>query len=213
VVLVPAAILENSVLSGATSLGSSDALSPGASDDASDRRDDQPTDAPAIETQSADAHTARPSVPRQNGAGSSTLGKRDSVRLRAVRANDREAVLVGPPAANAESPDEDAEAPVTVHGFVIYGDSDGRTEPEHLPRRVRQANLAAPLRETPEPPDHDDSASEAAPRSPDQVRSTMAAFQSGWSRGRAEHPAPDDETAAREPAGADAEPRTAADDR
>jgi hypothetical protein len=130
-----------------------------------------------------------------------------------VRANDRESVLIGPPAANAESSGDDADAPATVDGFVIYGDSECGPNSEHLPRRVRQANLAAPLRETPEPPSRDDSTAEPAPRAPDQVRSTMAAFQSGWSRGRAEHPAPDEEAAAREPAAAAAEPQTAVDDR
>jgi signal transduction histidine kinase len=218
VVLVPAAILETGALSGAAALGSADAASPGASDGTSDAHgghavDTHAVESPAVNTHTFDSHTARPSVSRQAGAGSATLGKRDSVRLRAVRANDRESVLIGPPAANAESSGDDADAPATVDGFVIYGDSECGPNSEHLPRRVRQANLAAPLRETPEPPSRDDSTAEPAPRAPDQVRSTMAAFQSGWSRGRAEHPAPDEEAAAREPAAAAAEPQTAVDDR
>jgi signal transduction histidine kinase len=53
--------------------------------------------------------------------------------------------------------------------------------PSGLPWRVRQASLAAPLRESP-PPDEP-----AAPvRTPDETRSMMAAYQSATRRGRAE---------------------------
>jgi len=55
--------------------------------------------------------------------------------------------------------------------------------PSGLPWRVRQASLAAPLREvTPEP----EQPSAPAPRTPEQTRSMMSSYQSATRRGRAE---------------------------
>ncbi|WP_181764290.1 ATP-binding protein [Streptomyces albidus (ex Kaewkla and Franco 2022)] len=63
-------------------------------------------------------------------------------------------------------------------------------EPAPLPRRVRQANLAPQLRDTPAHPPHTappngppPSASTAAGRSPERARATMAALRSGWLNG------------------------------
>ena len=70
--------------------------------------------------------------------------------------------------------------------------------PDGLPRRVRQASLAPQLRAAPPPPSGDPLAesragenpeSERPPRSPEQYRATMTAFQRGFTRGRAEGPA------------------------
>jgi signal transduction histidine kinase len=64
--------------------------------------------------------------------------------------------------------------------------------PEGLPRRVRQASLAPQLRHEPAPAEQDaeaDRTATRAPRSPEQNRATMAAFQHGFTRGRAEGPA------------------------
>jgi signal transduction histidine kinase len=64
--------------------------------------------------------------------------------------------------------------------------------PDGLPRRVRQANLAPQLRQEAEA---DAGETEAAasgprpPRSPEQNRASMAAFQHGFTRGRGEGPA------------------------
>ncbi|WP_051451833.1 sensor histidine kinase [Actinospica robiniae] len=77
------------------------------------------------------------------------------------------------------SPDADGAAP--PHSAV---------GPDGLPRRVRQASLAPQLRREPE---RDEPAEPAAraPQGPDpdQNRATMAAFQHGFTRGRAEGPA------------------------
>ncbi|MEU4145138.1 nitrate- and nitrite sensing domain-containing protein [Streptomyces parvulus] len=59
-----------------------------------------------------------------------------------------------------------------------------------LPRRVRQANLAPQLRQSPEPPAED--GSDPADRDADEVRSRMASLQRGWRRGREENAAGDD---------------------
>ncbi|MFE2357778.1 nitrate- and nitrite sensing domain-containing protein [Streptomyces parvulus] len=59
-----------------------------------------------------------------------------------------------------------------------------------LPRRVRQANLAPQLRQSPEPPAED--RSDPADRDADEVRSRMASLQRGWRRGREENAAGDD---------------------
>ncbi|MFD0742179.1 nitrate- and nitrite sensing domain-containing protein [Phytohabitans flavus] len=56
--------------------------------------------------------------------------------------------------------------------------------PSGLPWRVRQASLAAPLRETPSTPADQPPAS--APRTPEQTRSMMSSYQSATRRGRAE---------------------------
>ncbi|MBQ1097721.1 nitrate- and nitrite sensing domain-containing protein [Streptomyces sp. b94] len=59
-----------------------------------------------------------------------------------------------------------------------------------LPRRVRQANLAPQLRQSPEPPAEDRSG--PADRDAEEVRSRMASLQRGWRRGREENAAGDD---------------------
>ena len=68
--------------------------------------------------------------------------------------------------------------------------------PEGLPRRVRQASLAPQLRSEPdgaaEPEGH---LAPRPPRSPEQNRAAMAAFQHGFTRGRAEGPADPPSTA------------------
>ncbi|MZE45128.1 hypothetical protein GTY49_19715, partial [Streptomyces sp. SID5477] len=64
------------------------------------------------------------------------------------------------------------------------------TDPGALPRRVRQANLAPQLRQSPEPPA--ESRADPADRDADEVRSRMASLQRGWQRGRKENAAGDD---------------------
>ncbi|MDQ7905578.1 nitrate- and nitrite sensing domain-containing protein [Phytohabitans sp. ZYX-F-186] len=56
--------------------------------------------------------------------------------------------------------------------------------PSGLPWRVRQASLAAPLRQTPPAPEAQPPAS--TPRTPEQTRSMMSSYQSATRRGRAE---------------------------
>jgi signal transduction histidine kinase len=58
-----------------------------------------------------------------------------------------------------------------------------------LPRRIRQASLAAQLRDRSHATQASDSSEAAAPlRSPDTVRATMSALQQGWTRGRGADP-------------------------
>ncbi|WP_217165617.1 nitrate- and nitrite sensing domain-containing protein [Streptomyces sp. AC512_CC834] len=59
-----------------------------------------------------------------------------------------------------------------------------------LPRRVRQANLAPQLRQSPEPSAEDHS--DPTDRDAEEVRSRMASLQRGWQRGRTENAAGDD---------------------
>jgi hypothetical protein len=62
-----------------------------------------------------------------------------------------------------------------------------------LPRRVRQANLAPQLKQSPAGRRTDDSTG-VDERDADQVRSRMASLQRGWQRGRAENDAAGDDT-------------------
>ncbi|PWI20940.1 histidine kinase [Streptomyces sp. Act143] len=59
-----------------------------------------------------------------------------------------------------------------------------------LPRRVRQANLAPQLKQSPERRTDQEAGGEE--RDADQVRSRMASLQRGWQRGRAENAAGED---------------------
>jgi hypothetical protein len=53
-----------------------------------------------------------------------------------------------------------------------------------LPRRVRQANLAPQLRESPATETADKPGKRKAERSPDEIRDGLSAMQRGWERGR-----------------------------
>ncbi|MER7279010.1 nitrate- and nitrite sensing domain-containing protein [Dactylosporangium sp. NPDC000244] len=76
-----------------------------------------------------------------------------------------------------------AEAPEPVH--------DAEFTPTGLPVRVRQANIAAPLREEPREPGP---AGPPAGPDPQQVRSRIASYQDGSRRGRAGRPRPADDS-------------------
>ena len=91
------------------------------------------------------------------------------------------------PSGTVTSAGEADLAPANGFDLCDAADADAAADEADLPRRVRQTSLAAPLRDEPTPPGPDGSDHPAA-RSPDQVRSTMSALQSGWSRGRAEQP-------------------------
>ncbi|MBR7837879.1 nitrate- and nitrite sensing domain-containing protein [Actinospica durhamensis] len=83
-------------------------------------------------------------------------------------------LLIPPPAVRAED-GATSKAPVG---------------PDGLPHRVRQASLAPQLRREPEGPAPAQSpTAPRAPRSPEQNRAAMAAFQHGFTRGRADGPA------------------------
>jgi hypothetical protein len=90
--------------------------------------------------------------------------------------------------------------------------------PDGLPHRVRQANLAPQLRsDTPESADSPDPKASRRrrpggarpPRTPEENRATMSAFQRGFNRGRAEEPAAPPPPAP--PAAAEADPGEPAD--
>jgi len=64
---------------------------------------------------------------------------------------------------------------------------------EGLPRRVRQASLAAELRHEPSPAAEVPGGDAADYPSPEEALATMSAIQRGWERGRAEADSPDPE--------------------
>jgi hypothetical protein len=68
-------------------------------------------------------------------------------------------------------------------GFAPGGMGEGDPDGAELPRRVRQANLAPQLRESPAEPSLAPVAEILAP-TPEEARSTMTAIQHGWERGR-----------------------------
>jgi hypothetical protein len=59
------------------------------------------------------------------------------------------------------------------------------TTPSGLPFRVRQASLAAPLRESAASPE-EPTDEEEPPRPPDEVRRMMSSYQTGTRRGRSD---------------------------
>jgi hypothetical protein len=67
--------------------------------------------------------------------------------------------------------------------FAPGGMGEGEPDGAELPRRVRQANLAPQLRESPAEPPLAPTAEILAP-TPEEARSTMTAIQHGWERGR-----------------------------
>ncbi|MEG3630323.1 sensor histidine kinase [Streptomyces poriticola] len=77
------------------------------------------------------------------------------------------------------------------------GPSPGTPGPANgsLPRRVRQANLAPQLRQSPERRTED--RTDTADRDAEEVRSRMASLQRGWQRGRSENAATDEVREAR----------------
>jgi hypothetical protein len=86
--------------------------------------------------------------------------------------------------------------PKTQNPAEVGGAPHPTTADDGLPHRVRQANLAPQLRREP-PPGHRTAAADSPtgppparpPRSPEQNRATMSAFQRGFNRGRGDEPA------------------------
>jgi signal transduction histidine kinase len=112
----------------------------------------------------------------------------------------REAVLVSAgttaqaPAATAAAATATptvSAAPAEPSGSMDAEQSENPDAPGGLPRRVRQANLAPGLRGEPEPPASAENEDGPNGRSPEQARSTMSAYQKGWSLGRAAADSPD----------------------
>ena len=88
------------------------------------------------------------------------------------------------------------DGPGTGNGTDTGAPDSTALGPDGLPHRVRQANLAPQLRVDPTPgtdaaaptPGGSDSPGERPPRTPEQNRATMAAFQRGFNRGRSDGP-------------------------
>jgi signal transduction histidine kinase len=109
------------------------------------------------------------------------------------------AAVGGPPRSDQAGPMPRDTRP--TDGVTAPPTADSRRgSARRLPRRIRQTHLAPQLREE----NHADAAADgggpagdarpAGPDpSPDQARRTMAEFQRGWRRGRAEHPRPNRE--------------------
>ncbi|MES5822116.1 nitrate- and nitrite sensing domain-containing protein [Streptomyces sp. RG80] len=90
------------------------------------------------------------------------------------------------------SPEADADLTPqrTGRGAAVPGTGSGSAP---LPRRVRQANLAPQLKQSPAERRSDETTG-VEERDADQVRSRMASLQRGWQRGRAENDAAGEDT-------------------
>lgn len=111
-----------------------------------------------------------PSAPRDDDGAETGNGDADAPALpRVVPATAR--------SRTAESPASEPAAPASAAGAT-----GGR--PKVLPRRVRQASLAAPLRAQPEPPANGDAPEPTRP-TPQQAAATISAFQRASERARA----------------------------
>jgi signal transduction histidine kinase len=102
----------------------------------------------------------------------------------ASRLNTAEYPLVGPPPVNSRPPIEVRPAPEEQSGQPQEPSAPGEFTEVGLPVRVRQASLAAPLREGP-PPDPS-SGAPTSTRTPEEIRAMMASYQEKTLRGRAE---------------------------
>ncbi|MGW0086432.1 nitrate- and nitrite sensing domain-containing protein [Streptomyces sp. NPDC003393] len=90
----------------------------------------------------------------------------------------------------ARRPALQADPADDTDGSAATASGEPAPDAGHLPRRVRQANLAPQLRQTPERRTED--GADPVDRDADEVRSRMASLQRGWQRGREENAAADD---------------------
>ncbi|MFC1407931.1 nitrate- and nitrite sensing domain-containing protein [Streptacidiphilus sp. N1-12] len=123
------------------------------------------------------------SVPRQAAPRSvPDAGRRDVPKLeRAAEHEPERAAEPQPaprPAARPEPDPRPQPEPQPHPAAVRTADAD------ELPRRIRQASLAAPLREAPAPEPRPGGRGRDRVRSPESARATMSAMADGWSRGR-----------------------------
>ncbi|MBE8475137.1 nitrate- and nitrite sensing domain-containing protein [Streptomyces justiciae] len=142
------------------------------STDVADRRDEQETPVPG--TSALPRRTRRAEIASSGGSGDATRPTGSSETR---------------PTAGSETPLAGGTAPGPGHpgGPEPRPDAFG-TAP--LPRRVRQANLAPQLKQSPERRTDQEAGFEE--RDADQVRSRMASLQRGWQRGREENAAGED---------------------
>ncbi|MFY1690527.1 nitrate- and nitrite sensing domain-containing protein [Plantactinospora sp. WMMB782] len=157
-----------------------------------------PQDLPPTQSSAVTAPGPGSSMPGSSMPGSSTPGSSMPGRPAPLP----EYPPVPPDAAGSGAAGTPAGSPSTGTGSGPARGSASLT-PSGLPVRVRQASLAQPLRggnDRPEP----EPAEEATPRTPEQIRRMMSAYQSGTRRGRsdAERPPDDDGSTGPAPAGA-----------
>jgi hypothetical protein len=131
-----------------------------------------------------DAGTSPLDMPPSGGAspwpGAEVPPTRDPADAAGLRLGEVEVTSFGP--AGFGPGDFGAAGPGPA-GFAPGGMGEGDPDGAELPRRVRQANLAPQLRESPVEPPLAPIAEILAP-TPEEARSTMTAIQHGWERGR-----------------------------
>ncbi|KOG32348.1 nitrate- and nitrite sensing domain-containing protein [Streptomyces resistomycificus] len=161
-----------------------------------DRLDDQRTESPTASRRELDErHSAangegRPLDDRRTGSpAASRLGhvERPESTPALPRRTRHAEITSGGPGAPVGRPGTAPQRPGQGSVTQEVG-SDSATAP--LPRRVRQANLAPQLKQS--PGRRADNPAEPVERDADEVRSRMASLQRGWQRGREENAAGDD---------------------
>ncbi|MDT4986893.1 MAG: hypothetical protein QOI74_987 [Micromonosporaceae bacterium] len=151
---------------------------------------DVPSEVPAAPRErpaaiAAGLASAGPGVPPARTSTSMLMRVDRTVRSRPIEpvvaepaANEPLSSLVEPSMAVTTTPTAPASpgmnAVPVVRGFTDNG----------LPRRVKQANLAAPLRQQAPEPEAEPSGPGATTRSPEEIRTMMASYQRGTKRGR-----------------------------
>lgn len=105
--------------------------------------------------------------------------------------DDLEVTSFGPAGYDTAGPGPAGFGPGSPGGFAPGNLGEGDPDAAELPRRVRQANLAPQLRESPAEPPLAPVAEVMAP-TPEEARSTMTAIQHGWERGRSVFDLPGD---------------------
>jgi len=126
---------------------------------------------------------------RTTGAAASSVGFEPPIAAMAppFTAPARAAATDRAPRATGTAPPWAAAPPSADADDAVVGYPIERGDPDDLPVRVRQANLAPQLRDRPDGDGHHDGHDQvlaADQASPEVSRNTMAAWQRGWERGR-----------------------------
>src|SRR6266540_2652389 len=145
-------------------------------------------DGDVVTGSASDAPPAPPSPPSPRHAAEPVTAAAPAPAEPAVTAPAQPAPVQPVPAPPAQPAQPAQPAPAQPEPVSAGLASEPATTPFGLPRRVRQTNLAAPLRDAPA----EEPADSSMARRPEQVREMMASYQQAINRGRLDASRPPD---------------------